>query len=29
MDFEQLQEKLETLSVLKDALPDAEGEQDE
>ena len=29
MDFEQLQEQLETLSVLKDALPDAEGEQDE
>lgn len=29
MDFEQLQEKLETLSVLKDALLDAEGEQNE
>jgi hypothetical protein len=29
MDFGQLQEQLETLSVLKDALPDAEGEQDE
>ena len=29
MDFEQLQEQLETLSVLKDALPDAEREQDE
>ena len=29
MDFEQLQEQLETLSVLKDAMPDAEGEQDE
>jgi|TARA_R110002167_G_scaffold119489_1_gene296767 hypothetical protein len=28
-DFEQLQEQLEALSVLKDALPDAEGEQDE
>ena len=28
-DFEQLQEQLETLSVIKDALPDAEGEQDE
>ena len=29
MDFGQLQEQLETLSVIKDALPDVEREQDE
>ena len=29
MDFEQLQEQLGRLSILKDALPDVEGEQDE